>query len=140
MSSSTLLHQALVFVFISHVTTLPISPDTNDTSVDKPAWSKEAILGLITVLVTITLFTIGLATGRLRKWIVNLLKCMPTLCVPSKYIIPELTVAGCKPRRQSHTPQAGGISDSPTQLLRRRAEEWLEFNEWRRLVESSALS
>jgi hypothetical protein len=75
MPSLALLYQALILMSILHVTARPLSPDTNDTSAAKDAWSKEAILGLVAVLVAITLFTIGLATGTLRKYIASIFSC-----------------------------------------------------------------
>lgn len=73
-----MLYQTLMLISVLHVTALPHSPVTNDTSAANNAWSKEAILGLVAVLVTITLFAISLMIGRLRKWIVNPFKCMLT--------------------------------------------------------------
>jgi hypothetical protein len=76
MPSSALLYQTLILMSILHATALPHSPNTNDTSAAKNAWSKEAILGLVAVLVAITLFAIGLTTNILRKCITYLSKCM----------------------------------------------------------------
>jgi hypothetical protein len=70
-----MLHQVLIFIFTIHVAALPLSLNTDNISAAKNAWSKEAILGLVAVLVAITLFTIGLATGTLRKCIANLFSC-----------------------------------------------------------------
>lgn len=78
MTSSALLHQTLVLAFAVYVTALPLSPDANNTSTANNAWSKEAILGLVAVLVAITLFAIGLTTNILRKCVAYLFKCMLT--------------------------------------------------------------
>jgi hypothetical protein len=142
MSSSALLHQTLILIFAVCATALPVSSSTNDPSATKDTWSKEAILGLVAILITITIFCISLATSRLRKWIANPFKCMLT----NSRIYHTVSqadyscIAGCKSNGRRQRPVVGGGRDSSTQLLRRRAEEWLEFNEWRSLVESRALS
>ena len=78
MFSSALLHQTLILCFAVYAAALPVSSTINDPSATKDTWSKEAILGLVAVLVTIIIFCISLASGRLRRWIADPFKCTIT--------------------------------------------------------------
>ena len=48
---------------------LPVPSDASDTRANDTAWSKEAVLALVGVLVAIMLFVVGLASKTIRRWV-----------------------------------------------------------------------
>ena len=57
----------IVLWFVACITTLPVSSTPSNEASKEEGWSKEAILGLVAVLVVIVSFIAGLSTKRVCR-------------------------------------------------------------------------
>jgi hypothetical protein len=124
---SALVYSLVLIVLAYYANALPAAPNASDTLPENTPWSKEAILALVGVLVAIILSVVGLASKTIRRRFMDIFSC--AYIVSS--LVMKLTPSVHKRQRPIHNQDV----DSSTQLLRRRAQEWIEFNEWRAYVE-----
>jgi hypothetical protein len=62
---------------------LPAAPNASDTLPENTRWSKEAILALVSVLVAMLLFVVGLASKTIRIWVMGMINRTCIHCLSS---------------------------------------------------------
>ena len=128
-----LMHSLTLSLLAYSTNALPAPPNVSGASPDDAKWSKEAILALVGVMVAVLLFAVGLASKALRAWFIDTFSRTSIRLLSDAYSqTSKLTLSVCTRQRASHHSQN---DDSSTRLLRQRAQEWVEFNEWRAYVE-----
>lgn len=75
---------SLVLIVLAYCTNaLPAPSSTSNARSNDTAWSKEAILALVSVLVAILLFAVGLASKTVRRWAVGTINRTCIHCLSS---------------------------------------------------------
>jgi hypothetical protein len=78
-----LVYSLILTVHADSANALPAALHASDTSPENTRWSKEAILALVSVLVAILLFMVGLASQTIRRCVMNTFSCTCIYCLSS---------------------------------------------------------